>query len=80
MNGSNDSDDLLVRVREGDESAVDQLMDLHRPRLKHLIVHRMDARLASRLDPSDVQRADHPDEYKHLAERRVRQLFVNGMI
>ena len=33
-----------------------------------------------RLDPSDVQRADHPDEYLHLAERRVKQLFVNGMI
>ena len=49
-----DTDRLLVRARDGDPTAVTQLLDLHRNRLKMMIAYRMDPQLARRVDPSDV--------------------------
>jgi RNA polymerase sigma-70 factor (ECF subfamily) len=45
---------LLSRASEHDPTAVQELFTLHRQRLKHMVAMRMDSRLASRLDPSDV--------------------------
>jgi RNA polymerase sigma-70 factor (ECF subfamily) len=49
-----DTDELLRRADEGDASAVGQLMGRHRARLRQMVTVRIDARLAARVDPSDV--------------------------
>ena len=50
----NDTDSLLTRAAEGDASAVAQLFDRQRPRLRKLIAIRIDTRIAACVDPSDV--------------------------
>ena len=49
-----DTDELLRRVDQGDTSAVGQLLDRHRVRLRQMVAVRIDPRLAARVDPSDV--------------------------
>jgi RNA polymerase sigma-70 factor (ECF subfamily) len=49
-----DTEELLQRVRAGDAGARDELLARHRPRLRRLIALRLDRRLLTRLDPSDV--------------------------
>jgi RNA polymerase sigma-70 factor (ECF subfamily) len=49
-----DTDELLERTGAGDRSARGALLQRHRERLKRMVGLRMDARLAARLDPSDV--------------------------
>lgn len=49
-----DISDLLTRVAEGSESAAQRLVGAHRDRLRRMIAARIDARLKSRVDPSDV--------------------------
>jgi len=48
------TEDLLRRASQGDAAAVERLLMLHRDRLKRMISIRLDARLAARLDASDV--------------------------
>ena len=45
---------LLQRADRGDRAALDELLDLHRDRLRQMINVRMDSRIAARIDPSDV--------------------------
>ena len=45
---------LLARIRRGDRSAAEELFARHRPRLRRMVAARIDERLASRVDPSDV--------------------------
>lgn len=49
-----ETDELLARLRDGDRSAEGELLTRHRPRLRRMITARLDERLASRIDPSDV--------------------------
>ena len=49
-----DTDMLVDRARSGDLTSVAVLMQRHRQRLKKMIDARMDPRLRSRVDPSDV--------------------------
>ena len=49
-----DTAELIDRARRGDESAASLLFDRHRPRLRQMVALRMDDRLATRIDPSDV--------------------------
>lgn len=49
-----ETESLLNRAERGDESAVGQLIALHRSRLRRMIGVHMDTRLAARIDPSDV--------------------------
>ncbi len=49
-----DTDNLLDRVAAGDREAVEQLLARYRERLKRMVNLRMDQRLASRIDGSDV--------------------------
>ncbi len=49
-----DTDQLLASFAGGDASAESVLLSRHRTRLKRLVMVRMDRRLASRVDPSDV--------------------------
>ena len=48
------TDLLLRRARGGDDSAVEQLFDLHRNQLRRMVAVRMDGRIVARVDPSDV--------------------------
>ncbi|MEZ6115792.1 MAG: sigma-70 family RNA polymerase sigma factor [Pirellulaceae bacterium] len=48
------TEQLLQRARNGNTDAVDQLFERHRRRLRGMVQVRMDPRLMSRLDPSDV--------------------------
>jgi RNA polymerase sigma-70 factor, ECF subfamily len=45
---------LLDRAAEGDRRAFDKLFEIHRASLRRLVSLRMDGRLKSRLDPSDI--------------------------
>jgi RNA polymerase sigma-70 factor (ECF subfamily) len=49
-----DTEDLLRRAAAGEEAAREQLLALHRDRLRHVVAIRLDRRLAARVDPSDV--------------------------
>ena len=49
-----DSDDCLQRAREGDAVAIAMLFEQQRPRLKKMVMIRMDRRLLARIDASDV--------------------------
>lgn len=51
---ADDTDKLLDRANLGDDSAVEKLLKRHRERLRLMVVVRLDPRLASRIDPSDV--------------------------
>lgn len=46
--------ELVHRAVHGDRDAMEQLMALHRDRLRRMVAVRIDQRLASRVDPSDV--------------------------
>src|SRR5262245_11690848 len=45
---------LLQRAAQGDPAAVDELLRRHRSSLRRMIAVRMDPRLKTRIDPSDV--------------------------
>ena len=49
-----DTDQLLDAASAGRDSASEELLARHRPRLRKMIAVRMDDRLAARVDPSDV--------------------------
>ena len=54
MTEPSDSDDLLGRVRTGDQQALAELFNRHRERLRRMVRLRLDRRLQGRVDPSDV--------------------------
>jgi RNA polymerase sigma-70 factor (ECF subfamily) len=55
MNPSNaETRRLVVRAIDGERSALDELLACYRPQLRRMVAVRMDSRLKSRLDPSDV--------------------------
>ena len=49
-----DSQILIRQAAEGDRAAADQLLEIHRDRLRAMIAVRLDRRLSARIDPSDV--------------------------
>jgi RNA polymerase sigma-70 factor (ECF subfamily) len=49
-----ETDELLERARRGENAARQQLLALHRGRLRHMVAVRLDRRVAGRVDPSDV--------------------------
>ena len=55
MPNSEDASELLIRrALGGDDSATQELLAMHRDRLRRMIGVRLDPRLAARVDPSDV--------------------------
>jgi RNA polymerase sigma-70 factor, ECF subfamily len=48
------TEELLGRAAQGDRAARERLLEMHRPRLRHMVAVRLDRRLAPRVDPSDV--------------------------
>jgi RNA polymerase sigma-70 factor (ECF subfamily) len=61
-------DDLTARVRIGDESALVELFQRHRGKLRSMVAFRMDANLRGRVDPSDVVQESFLDLAKRLPE------------
>ena len=51
---NDDTDELLERTSWGDDQARNHLLERHRHRLRTMIAVRLDRRLQSRVDPSDV--------------------------
>ncbi len=49
-----DTDQLLQRASQGSRSAINELLDRHRERLRRMVAARMDVVMRSRIDPSDV--------------------------
>jgi RNA polymerase sigma-70 factor (ECF subfamily) len=49
-----DTDELMTRSLRGEAGAAESLLDRHRDRLRRMIAARLDRRIRSRVDPSDV--------------------------
>jgi RNA polymerase sigma-70 factor (ECF subfamily) len=52
--GERETEDLIRRAGDGDGAAAEELFVRHRDRLRRMVAVRMDARLAARVDASDV--------------------------
>jgi RNA polymerase sigma-70 factor (ECF subfamily) len=63
-----DEDELLRRVREGDQTALATMFDRHRGRLEKMVRLRLDCRLQGRIDHSDVLQEAFVDASRRLAE------------
>jgi RNA polymerase sigma-70 factor (ECF subfamily) len=59
---------LLRRAGDGDAAALGQLLDGHRKRLRRMVRLRLDPRLQSRIDPSDVLQEAFLEAAQRLAE------------
>src|SRR5881397_3758324 len=57
---------LLRQIRAGDRQAFEQLFARHRPYLRRLVELRLDPRLRSRVDPSDVVQEAHLEALNRL--------------
>ena len=62
---SGDAAELIERARAGDREALNALLARHRDRLRRMVEMRLDTRLQSRLDASDVVQ----EAYVEVAER-----------
>jgi len=60
--------DLLVKVRQGDERALEELLGRHRPALLRYVQLRLDGQLKSRVDPSDVVQEAHLEVARHIQD------------
>ena len=67
-NNSAETSRLLELVRAGDQAALNELFALHRARLRRMVELRMDRRLQSRVDASDVIQEAYVDVVGRLAE------------
>ena len=68
---SSQTDRLIRRVEDGDESAMAELFARYRDRLRRMVKLRMDRRLQGRLDPSDVLQDAFIDVAKRVGEYRA---------
>ena len=66
MSGADSDDALLVRARDGEKSAFDELIHKHRDYLRRLIDFQLDGQLVSRLDASDIVQETVMEAYKRI--------------
>jgi RNA polymerase sigma-70 factor (ECF subfamily) len=59
---------LLQQAAAGDQRAANQLLELHRQRLRAMIAMRLDRRLSARVDPSDVLQDTLAEAHQKLPE------------
>jgi RNA polymerase sigma-70 factor (ECF subfamily) len=59
---------LLAHASAGDQAAAQQLLALHRTRLRSMIALRLDRRLSARVDPSDVLQETFAEAHQKLPE------------
>jgi RNA polymerase sigma-70 factor (ECF subfamily) len=72
MGNSSATNDLLARVRGGDQQALANLFARYRDRLRRMVRLRLDRRLHGRVDPSDVLQEAYLD-----VSRRVPEYLAN---
>ncbi len=65
---SNDSIELIERARLGDSQALNAIFARHRDRLRRMVQMRLDLRLRSRIDPSDVLQEAYTEVARRLEE------------
>ncbi len=70
---SPDSDELLNLAARGDRGATHQLFARHRARLKRMVAARLNPRLASRIDPSDIVQESLADAAQNLPDYLARR-------
>src|SRR5438093_11441136 len=68
MTEPSDTDDLIARVRAGDQQALAELFNRYRERLRRMVRLRLDRRLQGRLDPSDVLQEAYLDVARRAPE------------
>ncbi len=66
MNSPPDTDQLLDRVAQGEEAAAEALFTRHQQRLRRMVHLRIDPRLGTRLDPSDVVQETLAEAHRRL--------------
>ena len=54
IDNSSSTEEMLLRISQGESSLIEALLRNHRKRLRQIVYARMDPRLAGRLDASDV--------------------------
>lgn len=69
----NDTQELLNNAREGDDGAVDRLIDRHRPAIQRLVQMRLDRKIQRRVDVSDIVQ-----EVFIEASRRMTDYLASG--
>ena len=67
-NSSADTDRLLEQARAGDQAALNELFGRHRARLRRMVDLRLDRRLQSRIDASDVVQEAYVEAVRRLHE------------
>ena len=60
------AEELLTRLKSGDEKALGELYSLHRDRLKQMLEFRMDRRLRGRADASDILQEVYIDAHERM--------------
>ncbi|MEM1227038.1 MAG: sigma-70 family RNA polymerase sigma factor [Planctomycetota bacterium] len=73
--GEDELQSLTESAARGDESALAQILELHRDRLYRMIDMRLDPRVRSRLDPSDVLQEAFVDARRRFSEYANDQKF-----
>lgn len=68
VNKDDSTERLLDLAESGDLSVVDGLLDRHRNRLRQMVKYRMDPRLSTRVDPSDVVQESLAEAAEQLSE------------
>jgi RNA polymerase sigma-70 factor, ECF subfamily len=66
--GPDDTEHLLKEAAAGDTAAIERLLERHRARLRRMVALRLDDRLASRVDASDVVQEALSDAARKLAD------------
>jgi RNA polymerase sigma-70 factor (ECF subfamily) len=61
-------DELIRRIRQGDQTALATMFDRHRGRLEKMVRLRLDCRLQGRIDPSDVLQEAFVDASSRLVD------------
>jgi len=61
-----DTEELIELAGRGDRAAGHELLERHRGRLRKMVAVRLDRRLASRVDPSDVVQETLTEAFRHL--------------
>jgi len=62
------SSELLCKAAAGDSGALGHLLDPHRVRLRRMVSLRIDRRLRSRIDPSDIVQEAYVEAARRLSE------------
>jgi RNA polymerase sigma-70 factor, ECF subfamily len=63
-----ETEQLLNRAGQGDAMARQQLLALHRDKLRRMVALRLDRRMSARVDPSDIVQESLAEAHQHFSE------------